>query len=92
MESSDTGINRTSIDAATAGNLLGELGIEILRLISQGCINSEEIMRLSTITKACLDVKIPLMEHLSLIRTRNNTYTITAFGTDTLLELTGWKR
>ncbi len=92
MESSDTGENRTSIDAVTAGNLLGELGIEILGLISQGCTNSEEIMRLSTITKSCLDVKIPLMENLSLIRTRNNTYTITAFGTDTLLELTGWKR
>jgi hypothetical protein len=92
MESSDTGKNRTSIDAVTIGNLLGELGIEILDLISQGCINGEEIMRLSTITKSCLEVKIPLMEYLALIRVSNNTYTITMLGTDTLLELTGWKR
>ena len=82
----------TNLDSATIKYLLGELGVETLGLIAQGCINNSEIIRLSTVTKSCLDVKIPLLETLGLIRILDGFYFITEYGNDILLKLTGWKK
>ena len=83
---------KTNLDSMTIKYLLGELGIETLGLIAQGCINNDEIIRLSTVTKSCLDVKIPLLETLGLIKISDGFYFITEQGNEILLELTGWKK
>ncbi|MFW9978372.1 MAG: hypothetical protein ACFFEJ_09855 [Candidatus Thorarchaeota archaeon] len=83
---------KIDLDPTTIKYLLGELGIETLGLIAQGCMNDEEIIRLSTVTKSCLDVKVPLLETLGLIKIENGIYFITELGNDILLELTGWKK
>ncbi len=83
---------KANLDSTTIKYLLGELGVETLGLIAQGCTNDEEIIRLSTITKSCLDVKVPLLATLGLIKTSDGFYLITEQGNDILLELTGWKK
>lgn len=88
----ETTAMKIDLDPTTIKYLLGELGIETLGLIAQGCMNDEEIIRLSTVTKSCLDVKVPLLETLGLIKIENGIYFITELGNDILLELTGWKK
>ncbi|MFW9907091.1 MAG: hypothetical protein ACFFEF_00840 [Candidatus Thorarchaeota archaeon] len=90
MESNDMGIGN-DFDITTVGYLLGELGIEILTMIAQGCSNDSEIKRLSTITSSCLDIKIPLLETLGLIRIEGDIYILTKNGVTVLKELTGWR-
>ena len=91
MESHDTKIDK-DFDTDTIRYLLGELGILTLNLIAQGCGEDEDIMRLSTLTRSCLDVKIPLLETLSLIKNEDGTYTVTSRGVSVLSELTGWQQ
>ena len=55
---------KTRPDSTTISYLLGELGIETLALIAQGCVTDDDIIRLSTVTRTCLEVKIPLLETL----------------------------
>ena len=90
MESHDTKIDK-DFDSDTIKYLLGELGILTLNLIAQGCTNNKDIMRLSTITQACLDVKIPLLETLALIDNEEGIYAVTSKGVSVLREFTGWK-
>ncbi len=90
MESHDTKIDK-GFDTDTIKYLLGELGILTLNLITQGCTIDEDIMRLSTITRSCLDVKIPLLETLALIHNEDGVYTVTSRGVSVLREITGWK-
>ncbi len=80
------------LDTTTISYLLGELGIETLALIAQGCTTDDEIVRLSTVTYSCLEVKIPLLETLGLIKKKDGLYFITNYGNDKLMELTGWKK
>ncbi|MDF1538068.1 MAG: hypothetical protein P1Q69_04115 [Candidatus Thorarchaeota archaeon] len=90
MDSYDTKIN-IDIDTNTIKYLLGELGIQTLTLIAQGCTHDEEIKNLSTITGSCLEVKIPLLETLNLITTRKGYYEMTPRGVTALSKITGWK-
>ncbi|MHA2425149.1 MAG: hypothetical protein ACXAEF_10195 [Candidatus Thorarchaeota archaeon] len=90
MESHDTKIDK-DFDTGSVKYLLGDLGVLTLNLIAQGCENNEDIIRLSTVTKSCLDVKIPLLETLNLINNDNGIYTVTPHGESVLRELTGWK-
>ncbi|MHA1906242.1 MAG: hypothetical protein ACW98Y_03030 [Candidatus Thorarchaeota archaeon] len=90
MDSHETKIDK-DFDTGTIKYLLGELGILTLNLIAQGCTEEEDIMRLSTLTRSCLDVKIPLLETLSLINNVQGVYTVTSRGATVLSELTGWK-
>jgi hypothetical protein len=89
MDSYDTKIDK-DFDSDTIYYLLGELGLLTLNLIAQGCTEDEDIMRLSTITRSCLDVKIPLLETLSLITSEEGSYTVTPRGVSVLNEITGW--
>jgi hypothetical protein len=91
MDAYDTKIDK-GFDTDTIRYLLGELGILTLNLIAQGCTEDADIMRLSTITRSCLDVKIPLLDTLSLINNENGIYTVTSRGVSVLSELTGWKQ
>ncbi len=75
----------------TISYLLGELGLETLRLIAQGCVNDDELQRVSAFKQLCLDVKIPLLETVGLIKVKDDEYFITEYGNDVLLKLTGWK-
>jgi len=90
MDSHDITIDK-SVDTNTIKYLLGELGIQTLTLIAQGCTKNEEIKSLSTITDSCLEVKIPLLETLDLITTSNGNYEITLHGVAALSRITGWK-
>ncbi len=78
------------LDISTIGYLLGELGIEILTLIFQGCQTNADITRLGTISKSCLAVKIPLLSTLGLIRIEKGRYLKTQYGSKVLKELVGW--
>lgn len=90
MDSPESKIDK-DLDSSTIKYLLGELGIQTLALIAQGCTQDEEITKLSTITESCLDVKIPLLETLGLITTKDGHYEITPRGVSALSEITGWK-
>ncbi|MCK5152253.1 MAG: hypothetical protein KAQ65_10440 [Candidatus Thorarchaeota archaeon] len=89
MESNDTKIDK-DFDSGTVKYLLGELGILTLNLIAQGCTTNDDLMRLSTLTSSCLEVKIPLLETLSLIINDNGIYSATPHGAAVLREITGW--
>ena len=89
MESNDTKIDK-DFDSGTVKYLLGELGILTLNLIAQGCTTNDDLMRLSTLTSSCLEVKIPLLETLSLIINDNGIYSVTPRGVAVLREITGW--
>ncbi len=90
MDSHDTKIEK-NVDSSTIKYLLGELGIQTLALIAQGCTQDEEIKNLSLVTNLCLEVKIPLLETLDLINTSNGFYEITPRGVTALSAITGWK-
>ncbi len=89
MVSHDTKIDK-DFDSGTVKYLLGELGVLTLNLITQGCTTDNELMRLSTLTSSCLEVKIPLLETLSLIINNKGVYSATPRGAAVLREITGW--
>ncbi|MHA1481318.1 MAG: hypothetical protein ACTSQZ_07855 [Candidatus Thorarchaeota archaeon] len=92
MESPDTSQNRP-LTSDTINYLIDEQGCQTLSMIDQGCINNEDITRLSLISNDCLEVKIPLLITLGLITDcgkESNEYTITKTGKTFLREVTGW--
>ncbi len=79
------------IDASQTKYLLGELGIQTLALINEGCSSDDEIKCLSTISQSCLDVKIPLLATLGLIMKNGGRYTVIERGKRFLSEVRGWQ-
>jgi hypothetical protein len=89
MESNDTNI-LTGLDIETISNLLGELGIETLALVVHGCSSDTDIMRLSSLSKSCLSVKIPLLHTLGLIEVDMSGYSATLKGVEAFREMRRW--
>ena len=83
--------NSLNLDINTTKYLLGELGIAALVLIRSGCRNDFEIMKLSTISANCLEVKIPLLNTLGLIEITKGEYQITPTGESFADEVSGWE-
>jgi predicted transcriptional regulator len=79
------------IDTSQTKYLLGELGIQTLALISEGCSSDEEIKCLSTISQSCLDVKIPLLATLGLITKNDGSYIVAERGKSFLMKVRGWQ-
>jgi hypothetical protein len=79
-------------DINTISYLLGELGLETLMLIAQGCVNDGELLQLSALKQSCLEIKIPLLETLGLIKINNGEYSTTEYGNKVLLKFNGWKQ
>ena len=79
------------VDIATTKYLLGELGIATLALVRSGCRNDQEIMKLSSISESCLEVKIPLLNTLGLIEITKGEYHITPRGEAFVDEVSGWE-
>ncbi|TFG10902.1 hypothetical protein EU538_00405 [Candidatus Thorarchaeota archaeon] len=90
MESSESSTIAT-FSAETIRHLIGGMGIELLSLIQQGCVNDYELKRYSSITQGCLDVKIPLLKTLSLLTGDSDGYEITALGETFLQRVLGWE-
>ena len=79
-----------AFDLETTRNLVGEMGNEILSLIHQGCKNDDDLTRFSSISKPCLEVKIPLLMNLDLVSTTSNRYQITSMGVRYIESVLGW--
>ncbi|RLI50000.1 MAG: hypothetical protein DRO73_04605 [Candidatus Thorarchaeota archaeon] len=77
-------------ETETVRYLVGDLGLHILLLIDQGCTSDAEIMKFSTVTATCLDVKIPLLKTLGLVRESSSGYEVTSEGLQVLREIYGW--
>jgi predicted transcriptional regulator len=89
MEQEDT-LNSHAFDLETTRNLVGEMGNEILSLIHQGCMDNDDICRFSSISKPCLEVKIPLLMNLDLVSSRSDRYQITSIGVRYIESVLGW--
>ena len=79
-----------TFDLETTRNLVGEMGNEILSLIHQGCKTVDDLTRFSSISKPCLDVKIPLLMNLDLVSITSNRYQITSMGVRYIENVLGW--
>ncbi|TFG13972.1 hypothetical protein EU537_04535 [Candidatus Thorarchaeota archaeon] len=79
------------IDTSQTKYLLGELGIQTLALINEGCSSDDELKFLSTISQSCLDVKIPLLSTLGLIERSESGYVVVERGKNFLSEVRGWQ-
>ncbi len=90
MESSDTK-TIASFGAESIRYLIGGMGIDILTLIKQGCVNDYELKRYSSVTQHCLEVKIPLLKTLGLLSGDANGYAITPLGETFLKRVLGWE-
>ncbi len=84
-------VDSLKVDIDTTKYLLGELGIATLALVRSGCTNDCEIMKLSSISENCLDVKIPLLNTLGLIEITKGEYHITPTGEVFIDEVSGWE-
>ncbi|MEM2142694.1 MAG: winged helix-turn-helix domain-containing protein [Candidatus Thorarchaeota archaeon] len=68
--------------------LIGEMGIQILTLVHTGCSTVRDLMRFSSLSRDCLDVKIPLLVMLGLINDDSGNYRLTQLGEGILEALT----
>ncbi|TFF92319.1 hypothetical protein EU545_01275 [Candidatus Thorarchaeota archaeon] len=89
MESDSVAV--AAYDADTICHLIGEMGIDLLTLVQQGCVNDYELKRYSSITQGCLDVKIPLLKTLGLIEGDSEGYEVTSLGETFLKRVLGWE-
>ena len=78
------------LDADSIRNLIGELGVELLGLIRQEFTTDEELIQYSSLTRQCLEIKIPLLETLDLVTQKKDGYRLTKRGEEVLKELLGW--
>lgn len=78
------------LDADSIRNLIGELGVELLGLIRQEFTTDEELIQYGSLTRQCLEVKIPLLETLDLVTQKKDGYRLTKRGKEVLIELLGW--
>ncbi|MBD3406679.1 MAG: hypothetical protein GF411_11240 [Candidatus Lokiarchaeota archaeon] len=77
------------IDVSMIQVLVGPLGTRVLVLISQGCETPDDIVRFSSISYECLDVKIPLLLGLELVEEFESTYKTTSRGEAYIAAITG---
>jgi predicted transcriptional regulator len=71
--------------------LIGDMGLQILNLVDQGCSDDSDLIRFSALSRSCLSVKIPLLVMLGLMATGRGGYRLTQEGEDVLEELLGWE-
>ncbi len=76
-------------ETETVRYLVGNLGLQVLNLIDQGCTTDTDLMRFSSISKTCLDVKVPLLKTLGLIVADESGYRVTSEGQRVLREIYG---
>lgn len=77
---SDRFESENDLDVNMTKVLLGPLGTRILLLISQGCETPDDLVRFSSVSYECLDVKIPLLLNLELIHKLSSSYKTTIRG------------
>ncbi len=80
---------RPQFDTDTIKYLVGGLGLQVLNMIHHGCITKDDIVRFSSISPTCLDIKIELLLTLNLISKHGLNYSLTREGYSLLQELSG---
>ena len=71
--------------------LIGDMGTQILSLVDQGCTDESDLLRFSSLSHTCLQVKIPLLVTLGLLVIGGTGYRLTITGEDVLEDLLGWR-
>ncbi len=87
--------DQTPLDPLTTETtryLIGDLGIQILSLVDQGCTNDDDLIKFGRFSRQCLSVKIPLLTTLGLLAAGPNGYRITPTGQSFLDTILRWSQ
>ncbi|NWF96794.1 MAG: hypothetical protein HXY34_11690 [Candidatus Thorarchaeota archaeon] len=88
MELTDSTLDGVGTD--TTKYLIGDMGVEILCLVDQGCTDDNDLVRLGGLSMSCLEVKIPLLTTLGLLIVGAEGYRLTPAGQAFLEGMLGW--